>query len=89
MQQIVGVLQANNLTLPGGQVSTDAAQIPVSTIGRFDSTEAIEQLVVGVRPTPVVPAGRARVARPTAGGPVGRTSAEPARGARAASGDHR
>jgi HAE1 family hydrophobic/amphiphilic exporter-1 len=63
MQQIVGVLQANNITLPGGQVTTDDAQIPVSTIGRFDSVDDIEQMVVGVRPSPV--------AVPTAPAPSG------------------
>ena len=54
VQQVAGVLQANNLTLPGGQLSTEGEQIPVSTIGRFDSVEQIENLVVGVR-TPTTP----------------------------------
>ena len=35
-QQIVGVLQANNLTLPSGQLPTDGSKIPVSTIGTLD-----------------------------------------------------
>ncbi len=34
-QQIVGILQANNLTLPSGQLSTDGTRTPVSTIGTF------------------------------------------------------
>jgi hydrophobic/amphiphilic exporter-1 (mainly G- bacteria), HAE1 family len=57
VQQVTGVLQANNLTLPGGQLSVDGQRIPVSTIGRFDSVEQVEGLVVGVRmPTaPQVP----------------------------------
>ena len=50
-QQIVGILQANNLTLPGGELSVDGERIPVSTIGRFASVEEIEGLVVGVRAT--------------------------------------
>ncbi len=54
VQQVAGVLQANNLTVPGGQLSTDDEEIPVSTIGRFDSVEQIENLVVGVR-MPTVP----------------------------------
>lgn len=54
-QQIVGVLQANNLTLPGGELSIDGERIPVSTIGRFASVEDIENLVVGVRGTTPVP----------------------------------
>ena len=49
MQQAIGVLQANNITIPGGELPTDEARIPVSTIGRFDSVEEIENLVVGVK----------------------------------------
>ena len=41
--------QANNLTLPGGELPVDVEQIQVSTIGRFDSIEQVEGLVVGVR----------------------------------------
>ncbi|HET7830731.1 MAG TPA: efflux RND transporter permease subunit, partial [Candidatus Limnocylindrales bacterium] len=54
--QITGVLAANNLTFPSGQVETDTTQIPVSTIGRIDSVEQVEQLVVGVA-TPSAPTG--------------------------------
>jgi hydrophobic/amphiphilic exporter-1 (mainly G- bacteria), HAE1 family len=53
MQQVVGVVQANNITIPGGALPTEDARIPVSTIGRFDSVEEIESLVVGVK-TPVI-----------------------------------
>jgi HAE1 family hydrophobic/amphiphilic exporter-1 len=49
MQQVIGVVQANNITIPGGALPTDEARIPVSTIGRFDSVEEIESLVVGVK----------------------------------------
>ncbi len=49
-QQVVGVLQANNLTFPGGQLSSDGTKIPVTTIGRFDSIDQIEGLVVGYKP---------------------------------------
>ena len=48
--QITGILQANNLTLPGGELPVDGARIPVSTIGRFASVDAIRDLVVGARP---------------------------------------
>ena len=55
-QQVLGVLQANNLTIPSGQLSTDTDRIPVSTIGEFTSVEQIEGLLVGVRqPTPTTP----------------------------------
>ena len=46
--QITGVLQANDLTLPSGQLSTDGAKVPVSTTGELGSVEAIRDLVVGV-----------------------------------------
>ena len=49
VQQIVGVLQANNLTLPSGQLSAEGTKVPVSTTGEFDSVEDIEGLVVGYR----------------------------------------
>ena len=32
--QVTGVLAANNLTFPSGQITTDGTKIPVSTIGR-------------------------------------------------------
>ena len=48
-QQVLGVLQANNLTIPSGQLSTDTDRIPVSTIGQLTSVEQIEGLLVGVR----------------------------------------
>jgi hydrophobic/amphiphilic exporter-1 (mainly G- bacteria), HAE1 family len=54
-QQIVGVLQANNLTVPAGELSVDGERVPVSTIGRFASVQDIERLVVGVRGMPLAP----------------------------------
>jgi hydrophobic/amphiphilic exporter-1 (mainly G- bacteria), HAE1 family len=59
--QITGVLTANNVTFPSGQLSDDGTKIPVSTIGQLTSQEAIEDLVVGfstpagVPPVPVDP----------------------------------
>ncbi len=46
--QITGVLAANNLTFPSGQVKSDSSQIPVSTIGRIASVDEVANLVVGV-----------------------------------------
>jgi len=57
-QQVVGVLQANNLTIPGGELPVEGVEVPVSTIGRFESIEQIEGLVVGFRadaPPPAAP----------------------------------
>ena len=58
VQQIQGVLQANNLTFPSGQLAQGGERIPVSTTGEFTSVEAFETLVVGVRqPAGGVPPG--------------------------------
>ena len=52
-QQIVGVLQANNLTVPSGQLPADGSKVPVSTIGNFTSVDQIRALIVGFqRSTP-------------------------------------
>ncbi len=51
-QQIVGVLGANNLTLPSGQLPADGSRTPVSTIGRLTTEAEVEQLVVGYTGTP-------------------------------------
>ncbi len=47
IDQVEGVLTANNLTLPAGQLSTDGTQIPVSTSGSFTTVGQISGLVVG------------------------------------------
>ena len=54
-QQVIGVLQANNLTIPSGQLPSDGTKIPVSTIGTLTSVDQISSLVVGVRRPPAVP----------------------------------
>ena len=47
IDQIEGVLTANNLTLPAGQLSTGGTQIPVSTSGSLTSVDEVSGLVVG------------------------------------------
>ncbi|MBP1706076.1 MAG: hydrogenase expression protein, partial [Chloroflexi bacterium] len=47
LQQVAGVLGANNITLPSGTLAFDDLRLPVSTTHRFDSTEEIANLVVG------------------------------------------
>ena len=47
VSQITGVLTANNLTFPSGQLSDEGTRIPVSTIGRLTSVEEVEDLIVG------------------------------------------
>ena len=46
--QVSGVLAANNLTFPSGQIAGNGQQIPVSTIGSITSIDQIKALVVGV-----------------------------------------
>ena len=76
--QISGVLQANDLTLPSGQLSTDGAKVPVSTTGELGSVEAIRDLVVGV--TMPAPAPAASAAPDASGAPAASPAApaEPA-----------
>jgi len=47
--QVNGILTANNLTLPSGQITSDGTNIPVSTIGTITSIAQIESLVVGFK----------------------------------------
>jgi HAE1 family hydrophobic/amphiphilic exporter-1 len=47
--QVSGVLTANNLTFPSGQIAGGGLRIPVSTIGEITSVDQIRQLVVGMR----------------------------------------
>jgi HAE1 family hydrophobic/amphiphilic exporter-1 len=47
--QVSGVLGANNLTLPSGQLTEDATNIPVSTTHRYGSVDEIGAIVVGVK----------------------------------------
>ena len=54
-QQLLGVLQANELTVPSGQLNSDGQRDPSSTIGELTSVDQISQLIVGVRQTPAIP----------------------------------
>jgi len=47
MSQVQGIIQANNLTYPAGQLPVGGALIPVSATGRFTSIEQLQALVVG------------------------------------------
>lgn len=73
-QQIAGVLQANNLTFPGGSLPTAGERIPVTTIGRFESVAQIETLVVGVRQ--VAPTEQPAPPQPITLGELGEVSVE-------------
>ena len=53
IDQVEGVLSANNLTLPAGQLSDGSSRIPVSTSGSLTSVAQISGIVVGqLRATP-------------------------------------
>ncbi len=49
IDQVQGVLAANNLTLPAGQLFTGTSRIPVSTSGAFTTIDQIRGLVVSVK----------------------------------------
>ena len=63
LAQVTGVLAANNLTFPSGQITTEGSKIPVSTIGRIGSVDEITGMVVGVKMPTAAPA-RAPASRP-------------------------
>ena len=47
MSQVQGLIQANNLTFPGGQLPVGTSLVPVSASGRFTSVADLENLIVG------------------------------------------
>ncbi len=51
-QQVSGVLQANNLTLPAGQLPQAGTNVPVSATSSFTSLDQIRGLIVGFRSPP-------------------------------------
>jgi HAE1 family hydrophobic/amphiphilic exporter-1 len=69
IDQVQGVLTANNLTLPAGQLPTGTSRIPVSTSGSFTTLDQIRGLVVSVRrASPAVAGGGVPVPGSAAGG---------------------
>jgi len=59
VQQILGVLQANNITVPGGQLQQGGTRIPVSTVGSLTSVDQISSLLVGAKQPVVAPGATA------------------------------
>lgn len=57
IDRIVGAIQANQVTIPSGTMTADGLQLPVTTIHRFGSLDALRGLMVGATqstpPTPV------------------------------------
>ena len=46
-QQISGILQANNVSIPSGAVGTDDGLLPLRTVAQLTSLEDLRELVVG------------------------------------------
>ncbi len=63
LQQVQGLLFANQITLPSGAIDEGGLRLPVSTFHEFDSVESLESLIVGAR-TPDVGDAAAAVAAP-------------------------
>ncbi|MGC8634761.1 MAG: efflux RND transporter permease subunit [Candidatus Limnocylindrales bacterium] len=49
VEQVAGILQANNITIPAGSLSQGSASIPVSALHQFASLDEIRNLVVGIQ----------------------------------------
>jgi hydrophobic/amphiphilic exporter-1 (mainly G- bacteria), HAE1 family len=49
LQQVQGILAANQITLPSGAIDEGGLRLPVSTQHRFGSIEQLEGLIVGAR----------------------------------------
>ncbi|HZW00313.1 MAG TPA: efflux RND transporter permease subunit [Candidatus Deferrimicrobium sp.] len=47
LQQVQGILFANQITIPSGSIDEGSLRLPVSTEHRFDSIEALETQIVG------------------------------------------
>ncbi len=48
VNQIEGVMQANNLTLPAGQITSNGQTLPIQVGNTFNSLDDLKHLVVGV-----------------------------------------
>ncbi len=49
LQQVQGILFANQITIPSGAIDEGGLRLPVSTLHEFTSVEELEGLVVGAR----------------------------------------
>ncbi len=82
-QQIAGLLQANNISVPTGRVDVDGFSVPLRTVSRLDSLDAIATMIVGVdtsgaMPLPVRLSGIAEVTMGTSGRTtISRTNGNP------------
>jgi len=70
LQQIQGVLQANDLTIPAGTIRIEDGQVSVSALHQFGSVDELRQLIIGVRAPIVVPGASADPGTPLVPTPV-------------------
>ena len=70
LQQIQGVLQANDLTIPAGTIRIEDGQVSVSALHQFSSVDELRELIVGVRTPVVVPGAPVDPAIPALPTPV-------------------
>ena len=54
LSQVEGVLQANNITLPAGQITSNGQTLPVQVGNTFASLDDLKHLVVGVSTPPTL-----------------------------------
>ena len=87
MQQVTGVLQANNISIPSGAVVTDDSVLPVRTVSQLTSLSQIEEMVVGFQvqegqpPRPIQIKDIASVQiSPSPTGSISRTNSKPSVG---------
>ncbi len=76
LQQVQGILFANQITIPSGSIDEGSLRLPVSTEHRFDSIEALENQIVGAS-APSGAMGAAPAGMPGAA-PAGQPAAVPA-----------
>ncbi|GCE23835.1 hypothetical protein KDK_76350 [Dictyobacter kobayashii] len=77
--QVSGALQANNLTIPAGDVTADGKTVPIKVGNTLNSLDDLKNLVVGTHST-------ASAGIPGAGGAAGGTSGYPGAGGAGAAG---
>src|SRR5690606_27956425 len=47
LEQLAGVLQAENLSLPGGRIKMSSSEYPIRVQGEFESSDVIKDVVIG------------------------------------------
>ncbi|HWV22678.1 MAG TPA: efflux RND transporter permease subunit [Thermomicrobiales bacterium] len=77
--QISGALQANNISLPAGSLTTNGSTLPVRVDSQIDSIETLQNLIVGVSgTTPVTLGDVAKIEiAPAPSSGVARTNGQP------------